>query len=124
MEMSKQGPLENLFSFYDFGAFMCEGIAKSVKALAEINSYPSNFKFDLVIHDYTCGPCLLGFLPKFNYPPLVGLSAFNNPPYTVDIVGGDKLGLTAKPFYLLNYDNKMNIFQRFNNAFFNFMDSL
>lgn len=103
---------------------MCEGIAKSVKGVEAIKSYPSDFKFDLVLHDYTCGPCLLGFLPKFKYPPVIGISAFNNPPYTVDIVGGDKLGLTAKPFYLLKYDTDMNIFERLHNGFYNFLDSM
>jgi hypothetical protein len=122
--MSKESPIQSLFSFYDFGAFMCEGIAKSVKGMKAIQNYPSDFKFDLVLHDYTCGPCLLGLLPKFKYPPVIGISAFNNPPYTVDIVGGDKLGLTAKPFYLLNYDTDMNILQRLHNGFFNFLDSM
>lgn len=122
--MSKEAAIQSLFSFYDFGAFMCEGIAKSVKGMDAIRNYPTDFKFDLVLHDYTCGPCLLGLLPKFKYPPVIGISAFNNPPYTVDIVGGDKLGLTAKPFYLLKYDTDMNIFQRLHNGFFNFFDSM
>lgn len=124
LEMSKESAISALFSFYDFGAFMCEGIGLSKNGMNTINNYPNDFKFDLVLHDYTCGPCLLGFLPKFKYPPLIGISAFNNPPYTVDIVGGDKLGLTAKPFYLLNYDSNMNFLQRLHNGFFNFLDSM
>lgn len=123
MEMSRESTLQAVFSFYDFGAFMCEGISLS-KGLNVIRSYPDDFKFDLVINDYTCGPCLLGLLPKFKYPPLIGISAFNNPPYTSDIVGGDKLGLTTKPFYILNYDLDMNIVERIHNGFINFLDSL
>jgi glucuronosyltransferase len=122
--MTKETPLGALFAFYEFEQFMCEGIAKSVKGMNFIRNYPKDFKFDLVVHDFTCGPCLLGLLPKFRYPPLVGISAFNNPPYTVDIVGGDKLGLTVKPFYGLYYDSNMNIFQRFKNGFFNFLDAM
>lgn len=121
--MSRESTLQAVFSFYDFGAFMCEGISLS-KGLDVIRSYPDDFKFDLVINDYTCGPCLLGLLPKFKYPPLIGISAFNNPPYTSDIVGGDKLGLTTKPFYILNYDLDMNIVERIHNGFINFLDSL
>jgi glucuronosyltransferase len=123
MEMSKEPTLKAILSFYDFGTFMCEGIGLS-KGLDTIRNYPKSFKFDLVIHDYTCGPCLLGLLPHFNYPPLVGVSAYNNPHYTVDIVGGDKLGLTAKPFPLLSYDLKMNIFERLHNGVVHFVDSL
>ncbi|KAL7029777.1 hypothetical protein ACKWTF_006359 [Chironomus riparius] len=120
--MSRESPLKSVFSFYDFGALMCEGI-KISKGIEVIKNYPDDFKFDLVIHDFVCGPCLLGLLPKFKYPPLIGISAFNNPPYTVDIVGGDKLGLTVKPFYLLHYDVNMNFIQRLHNGVINFLDS-
>jgi glucuronosyltransferase len=121
--MTRESVLKAVFSFYNFGAFMCEGIALS-KGMDVIRNYPDDFKFDLVINDYVCGPCLLGLLPKFKYPPLIGISAFNNPPYTVDIVGGDKLGLTANPFYLLYYDNDMNVLQRLHNGIIHFLDSL
>lgn len=123
MEMTHESVLEAVFSFYDFERFMCEGTAMS-KGLDVIRNYPEDFKFDLVINDYTCGPCLLGLLPKFKYPPLVGISAFNNPPYTADIFGGDKLGLTVKPFYTLAYHSDMNILERLHNGFINFLDSL
>lgn len=121
--MSRESTLKSVFSFYKFGSFMCEGIGLS-KGIDVIKNYPKDFKFNLVLHDYTCGPCLLGLLPIFKYPPVIGMSAFNNPPYTVDIVGGDKLGLTTKPFYLLNYDIHMNILQRLHNGLIHFMDSL
>lgn len=120
--MTKESTLKAVFSFYNFGAFMCEGISLS-KGLDVIRNYPKEFKFDLVIHDYTCGPCLLGLLPQFKYPPLIGLSAFNNPPFTADIIGGDKLGLTTKPFYLLSYDSNMNFAEKLHNGFIHFLDS-
>lgn len=122
--MSRESTLKAVFSFYDFGEFMCEGISLS-KGIDVIKNYSKDFKFDLVIYDYVCGPCLLGLMPKFKYPPLIGISAFNNPPYTVDIAGGDKLGLTVKPFYLLYYDYaNMKFIQRLHNGFINFLDSL
>ncbi|CAG9802034.1 unnamed protein product [Chironomus riparius] len=122
LDMSKQSPLKYVMSFHHFNKILCEGIKMS-KGIEVIKKYPNSFKFDLVINDYVCGPCLLGLLPKFKYPPLVGISAFNNPPYTVDIVGGDKLGLTVKPFYLLYYDEHMSFGQRMHNGFINFFDS-
>lgn len=123
MEMSRESTLKAVFSFYDFILLLCEGIGKS-KGIDVMKAYPKSFKFDLVLHDFTCGPCLLGLLPTFNYPPLVGVTAFSNPPYTVDIVGGEKLGLTVKPFYSLSYDVNMNIIERVHNGFINFIDSL
>jgi hypothetical protein len=87
-------------------------------------NYPEDFKFDLMIYDYSVTPCALGLLKRFNYPPLIGISPFCNPPSTVDILGGDRLGLTTKPHYLLNYDKNMNLIQRSYNAFINFFESM
>lgn len=123
MDMASQTTLQNVFTFYDFGIFMCNGIGKS-EGLKTILNYPKNFKFDLVLNDYTCGACLLGVLPKFHYPPLIGVSAFGTPPYTKDIVGGDRNGFTEPPFYTLYYDIDMNIVQRLHNGFISFIDSL
>lgn len=80
-----------------------------------ILNYPDNFKFDVVIHDYTIGPCLLFLLTKFNYPPLVGATAFLDPPYTLDLVGGHK-HYAYIPFYNVNYDSDMNFRQRVTNV--------
>jgi hypothetical protein len=55
LEMSKESALKSVFSFYDFGSFMCEGIAKS-RGIEVVKNYPDDFRFDLVLHDYTCVP--------------------------------------------------------------------
>lgn len=86
-------------------------------------NYPDDFKFDVVLYDYTCGPCLLPFLHKFGYPPLVGVTAFNNPPGTIDLVGGH-LYLAYSPFYSLYLDDNMNFWERAYNAYVHVLDSL
>nr|XP_019539380.2 UDP-glucuronosyltransferase 2B15-like [Aedes albopictus] len=110
VEMSKESAFRTVFSFLDFYTSICDAILKS-KGLNEIMSYPDQFKFDLVIYDYGCGPCLLPLLHKFNYPPLLSLTPFNNPPYSVDVVGGHK-HFAYTPYFALNYDTKMNLGQR------------
>ena len=105
------------------GVEVCKEVAKN-KGFETIRNYPDEFKFDLMIYDYTVLPCMLGLLEKFNYPPLIGITPFCNPPSTSDILGGDKLGLTVKPHYMLTYDKNMNILQRLDNGFFNFLESL
>lgn len=79
-------------------------------------NYPDNFKFDLILYDFTLGPCILGFLHKFNYPPMIGLTAFNIPSYTVEIVGGH-IQYAYIPYFALNYDMDMNFFQRIHNIY-------
>lgn len=123
MEFLKMPDLIVVIMLYEIGSMLCEATSAS-EGFQQIKNYPDDFKFDLIIHDYTFAPCLLGLLAKFNYPPIIGISAFNNPSYTADIVGGDKLGLTVKPHYLFYYDKDMNVFQRLHNGFVNFLDSL
>lgn len=84
-------------------------------------NYPDNFKFDLVIYDYTMGPCILGFLHRFNYPPLVSVTAFNNPTYTTEIVGGHNY-YAYIPYCSLNYDTNMNFGERLINLFTHLYD--
>lgn len=60
----------------------CLGILNS-NGLDVILNYPDNFKFDAIIYDFTCGPCLLLFVHKFKNPPLIAVSAFN-------LIGGQK----------------------------------
>lgn len=115
--------LLSIMLFNGYGFDVCGDLKKNDGFLT-IQNYSDEFKFDLMIYDYTSAPCYLGLLKKFKYPPLVGVTAFCNPSKTADILGGDKLGLTVKPHYLLDYDmNDMNIFQRSKNAFYNFFES-
>lgn len=86
-------------------------------------NYPDNFKFDTILYDYTCGPCLLPFLHKFGYPPLIGVTAFNNPPSTTDLVGGH-LFYAYNPFYSLYLDSDMSFLERAYNGFIYTLDYL
>lgn len=122
-QFSKMNRFETLLLVAGAGFELCTEFGKN-EGLKTILNYPDDFKFDLMIYDNTAVPCTLGLLHKFNYPPLVGITAFCNPSSTIDIMGGDKLGLTVKPHYVLSYDKNMNIFQRLDNAFLNFIESL
>lgn len=62
--------------FFDFSLVSCKAATVS-KGWQQLKNYPDDFKFDLVIHDFPTGYCHLAFLHKFNYPPLISLSACN-----------------------------------------------
>lgn len=85
--------------------------------------YPDDFPFDLVIYDFTCGPCVLGFLQKFNYPPLVSLTGFSIPQFSHHLVGGHKPS-SYVPHFSLRYDTKMDFFQRMINFIVQNFDSI
>lgn len=124
MDMAKETAYEGLISFHTFGEFMCKGVEANKVGIKKLLSYPKNFKFDLVVYDFTIGPCLLGIIKKFNYPPVVGVSPFNNPPFTAEMMGGSKLGLTAAPFYTLYYGPTMSFTERVHNGLFHLIDAL
>lgn len=100
--------------------FTAYPMSKGFKALME---YPDGFKFDLVIHDYTMGPFMLGFLEKFNNPPLVSISAFINPPSTQDSIG-HHYHPSYIPHYATLYDVNMNFKERVDNFIVNAFDLL
>ena len=81
MDFSGMPETAIIFMLYEMSDIICDGVKLS-KGFQQILNYPANFNFDLVIYDYTFATCLLGLLPKFNYPPLVGISAFSNPVQT------------------------------------------
>lgn len=104
----------------EFWMQVCDGNLAS-EGIDVIQNYPDDFKFDAVIYDFTFGPCLLPLLAKFNYPPLIAVSAFANPPYTTDYIGGQKYPAFV-PHYTVTYPNDMTFFQRFSNTIMYFAD--
>ncbi|XP_049297584.1 UDP-glucosyltransferase 2-like [Anopheles funestus] len=121
LEMANENLFKSVISFYrDFVVHECAGTLKS-KGLKFVMDYPDDFRFDLVLHDFTCGPCLLGLLHKFKYPPLVSVTAFNNPPYSTEVIGGHKF-YSYVPFYSLSYGTEMNFFQRVHNTLLSLTD--
>ena len=108
--------------FYEFTFGSSVGILKS-QGLKHLINYPDNYKFDLIIYDYTCGSLLLGFLKQFQYPPLIGISAFLNPPSTLDLVGGHYYPGYI-PFYSTNYESPMTYPERVHNHILYLLDTL
>lgn len=115
VSMGYMNPVESIDPIYSFSVLACEAI-QHTSGLQTLLNYPEDFKFDLIIYDYTLGPCLLGFLHRFNYPALVAATAFNNPPYTPNIVGGHNQ-FSYQPYLTSKFSNRMTIWERFFNLF-------
>lgn len=77
-------------------------------------NYPNDFKFDLIVNDFTIGSCLLPFIHKFNYPPLVAVSAYGHPPFLNDLIGGHHY-YAYVPFTMTSFNDAMTFSQRFYN---------
>lgn len=113
MDLTDESPYQGVLSFIEFLTASCPGFYKS-KGFQTLLNYPDDFKFDLVLVDYSCEPCLLGFLKKFNYPPTVGISAFSVPHYTYNFIGGHRQ-FSYVPHFSALYDSNMNFLERLNN---------
>jgi glucuronosyltransferase len=122
LEFAGQTEFESIVEMSDVFTVVCEGILAS-KGLDVILNYPKTFKFDAVIYDFTFGPCLLPLVAKFNNPPLISISAFANPPYSTDIVGGQKQPAYI-PHYAVKYSTEMTFVQRFFNTYLYLVDWL
>ncbi|KAH8302416.1 hypothetical protein KR044_006370, partial [Drosophila immigrans] len=107
---------------YYFSVKTVEFIALS-KGMQQLLDYPDDFKFDAVIHDYTMGPHLMGFVHKFNYPPVIGMTAFHNAPISMDFMSNSYFPALI-PYYTTLYKPKMNFFQRFDNTLVFALDTL
>lgn len=77
-------------------------------------NYPDGFKFDLILHDFSVGSCFLPFLHKFNYPPMIAVTAFGHPPFLIDLIGSHHY-YSYVPHFLLPFNDKMTFSQRFLN---------
>lgn len=113
LDMADQRAIEALYGVYEWCDASCDGILKS-NGLDVIMNYPNDFKLDAIIYDFTCGPCLLPFLHKFKYPPLISVSAFNNPPYSLHLTGGNKY-----PAFVPHFSNELTQHMTFPERIFN-----
>lgn len=85
-------------------------------------NYP-NDAFDLIIHDFTGGPCLVPFVYKFNYVPLILVTPYSNSPFLANIIGGHQY-YSYVPHTVLPFTGTMSFWQRFVNYSFHLMQHL
>ncbi|XP_031626641.1 UDP-glucuronosyltransferase 2C1-like [Contarinia nasturtii] len=96
---------------------VCTGICEAqvqTNGFKTLLNYPDNFKFDLIIHDYTCGPCHLPFAHKFKNPPLLGVTGYSNPSFMPMMMGGHQYTAYI-PHNALLSDENMNFLERVKN---------
>lgn len=120
LKRSKENPFQAILSAYNFGYLGCEGAITSkgfIKLLDHSKTY------DLIIHDFTSGPCLLPFLHQFNYPKIIGVSPFNSPHFIPELIGGHT-HWAYNPHFTLPYTHNMNFAERTINFAVHFFDAI
>lgn len=118
----RQRGLEAIISAYKFGSLGCIGALNS-NGFQRLLDYPDDFNFDIVIYDATCGPCLLGFAHKFQSAKLIGVSPFNTPFFSTQLVGGHK-NFAYVPHFADSFTNPMDFRERLRNFLIHIFDIL
>ena len=78
------------------------------------------FQFDLVIHDFGSSYCFLAFLHKFNYPPVITVSAWNGISTVAGVTGSVQTVSTSTfPFFK---EFKRTFLKRVENYLFHALD--
>lgn len=114
-----QNAFQAVISTYKFCRLGCIGALNS-EGFQQLLNYPDNFS--LLIYDFTCGPCLLGVLHRFNIKKMISVTGFNVPPFATQLVGGHKNSAYV-PHYTLAYGHEMNFAQRTLNFLVHLFDS-
>lgn len=121
-KMQKNSAVNDIIDLANFRSDSCIPAFNSRGAQTLMN-YPKNFTFDLVVHDFAASQCLLGFVPRFGSPPLVGLSASTCPLGIADI-SGNPLYPALIPANHLRVGYSMSFFVRVYNVFIYAFDNL
>lgn len=114
--------IEAIKMMQEYALNIAIGESKSI-GYTKLMNYPSEFKFDLILADYTMGPQLFGFVHRFNYPLVIGMTAFLNSPNTIDFIGHHSFSGYI-PHWSTTYDTNMTFWERFENTYINVFDSL
>lgn len=89
-------------------------VAAKTNGFRTLLSYPENFKFDLIINDITPGLCFQPFVHRFNYPPVITVSAYSQPSYLSELIG-DRHHYAYVPHNALPFTGEMTLLQRLEN---------
>uniref|UniRef100_A0A182P856 UDP-glucuronosyltransferase n=1 Tax=Anopheles epiroticus TaxID=199890 RepID=A0A182P856_9DIPT len=119
---SYEHAFSNIMGVYEFYK-VASDILEQEDVIKRLLEYPRTFRFDLIIHDFTMGQFLLGFLQHFNNPPLVSISPYNIPSYT-QYLADIPLYTTYLPHPASDFGSKMSFMERVKNTLYWWFDML
>ncbi|XP_058169584.1 UDP-glycosyltransferase UGT5-like [Anopheles ziemanni] len=107
------GNIMNVYQYYTVSGRILE----EQDAIKQLLDYPKSFRFDLIIHDFTMGQFLLGFVEHFRNPPLVSISPYNIPSYT-QYLADIPLYPTYVPHPTSTFSSQMTFIERVKNTLY------
>ena len=120
LDMGTVNPYQVHVSFGEYEFQVCQ-LAIQTDGFKMLMNYPNNYKFEVIIHDFLAGPCLLVCLHKFKKAQLISVTAFNGLSTTVSLTGS-MIYPSFIPNYVYDITPKMNFIQRLNNFMLSFWE--
>ncbi|XP_031638675.1 UDP-glucuronosyltransferase 2B7-like [Contarinia nasturtii] len=103
-------PFREALAIVECCEVMCSAAVRTMGFQTLLN-YPDDFKFDLILHDFSVGSCFLPFIHKFNYPPMIAVTAYGHPSYLNQFIA-DHHHYSYVPHNLLPFNDEMTFSQR------------
>lgn len=117
IDFTEKSEFRVIKEMYDFYIATSKVLLKT-NGIQILLNYPDTFHFDLIIHDFTSAQSLLGFVHKFNYPPLVSVTPFGIPSYLWSVTYAP-INPSFVPFFVSpTLDKRMNFVERIKNTIF------
>lgn len=120
IDLERKNPWALVVESYKYYHFVSQKLAET-KGFRTLLNYPDNFRFNAVIHDFTVGQMLLGFLDKFGNPPLISVTPFGTPPHSFSLAG-DSLLAFFTPHFATGFPGEMGFGQKIINFATHFWD--
>lgn len=117
-----QNQFTTIKDYYNLIGYLSRVLVET-KGVQQLLNYPNNFKFDVILHDFTSSQFLLGFVEKFGRPPLISVSPFGIPPY-IYAVSNTPVLPSYIPHYATTFTDDMSLIERFKNLLFFAFDRL
>lgn len=86
LEMGEKSFAAMFLEFIDLIEYSCVATLNS-KGYSQLLDYPADFKFDLIIYDFTMSGCLMGMVDKYSGTPMVSVTPFLFSAKTSDLSG-------------------------------------
>ncbi|GAB0090999.1 UDP-glucuronosyltransferase [Sergentomyia squamirostris] len=97
LDLSRKNAWSIVSETYEFYHFVSQKLVQT-NGFRKLLAYPDTFRFNAVIHDFSLGQVMLGFVQKFGSPPLISVSPFGIPPHTFSVSGQTLLTLHSSHF--------------------------
>ncbi|XP_053675393.1 UDP-glucosyltransferase 2-like [Anopheles nili] len=122
-EMSKMNAFSMQILFNDYVLGVCQ-LALATDGAKRLYDYPSDFGFDLIVHDYLSGPCLAALAYyRFQKPPVVAVTAYHGASTTLSMTGAYQYSALL-PNHAYDAPEDMSYQQRVINLLVNLQEEL